>query len=35
MLTLFISHAPSQADVVTFKAFPAAPDAAKYPNVAR
>ncbi|KAJ5799536.1 uncharacterized protein N7518_001604 [Penicillium psychrosexuale] len=30
-----VGHAPSQADVVTFKAFPAAPDAAKYPNVAR
>ena len=35
MLTLFNSNSPSQADVVTFKAFSAAPDAAKYPNVAR
>ncbi|KAL2795753.1 hypothetical protein BJX65DRAFT_272662 [Aspergillus insuetus] len=30
-----VGHAPSQADVVTFKAFSSAPDAAKYPNVAR
>ena len=29
------SHAPTQADVVTFKAFSGAPDAAKYPHVAR
>lgn len=35
MLTLFNSNSPSQADVVTFKAFSAAPDAAKYPHVAR
>lgn len=34
-LTVFDSDAPSQADVVTFKAFSAAPDAAKYPHVAR
>ncbi|KAJ5166785.1 Elongation factor 1-beta [Penicillium canariense] len=30
-----VGNAPSQADVVTFKAFSAAPDAAKYPHVAR
>ncbi|KAL2818961.1 hypothetical protein BDW59DRAFT_151689 [Aspergillus cavernicola] len=30
-----VGHAPSQADVVTFKAFSSAPDAEKYPNVAR
>ncbi|KAJ5682220.1 Elongation factor 1-beta [Penicillium macrosclerotiorum] len=30
-----VGHEPSQADVVTFKAFSAAPDAAKYPHVAR
>ncbi|KAJ5620016.1 elongation factor 1-beta [Penicillium lagena] len=30
-----VGHAPSQADVVTFKAFSSAPDAAKYPHVAR
>ncbi|KAB8074066.1 hypothetical protein BDV29DRAFT_174358 [Aspergillus leporis] len=30
-----IGDAPSQADVVTFKAFSGAPDAEKYPNVAR
>ncbi|KAH8697367.1 putative eukaryotic translation elongation factor 1 subunit Eef1-beta [Talaromyces proteolyticus] len=30
-----VGHAPSQADVVTYKAFSAAPDAAKYPHVAR
>ncbi|KAL4894044.1 hypothetical protein BDV59DRAFT_176737 [Aspergillus ambiguus] len=30
-----VGDAPSQADVVTFKAFSGAPDAAKYPNVAR
>ena len=35
MLTLFNSNSPSQADVVTFKAFSAAPDAAKYPHAAR
>ncbi|KAI9802006.1 MAG: hypothetical protein M1825_003062 [Sarcosagium campestre] len=29
------SHAPSQADVASFKALKAAPDAAKYPNAAR
>lgn len=29
------SDAPSQADVVTFKAFSGAPDAEKYPHVAR
>lgn len=29
------SHAPSQADVVTFKTFKSAPDAEKYPHVAR
>ncbi|KAL2382239.1 hypothetical protein RJZ90_003359 [Blastomyces dermatitidis] len=28
-------HAPTQADVVTFKAFKNAPDAAKYPHAAR
>ncbi|OAX77056.1 hypothetical protein ACJ72_08649 [Emergomyces africanus] len=28
-------YAPTQADVVTFKAFKNAPDAAKYPHVAR
>ncbi|KAL2818283.1 hypothetical protein BJX63DRAFT_383876 [Aspergillus granulosus] len=30
-----VGHTPSQADVVTFKAFSSAPDAEKYPNVAR
>ncbi|KAJ5091754.1 elongation factor 1-beta [Penicillium alfredii] len=30
-----VGHAPSQADVVTFKAFSGAPDAEKYPHVAR
>ncbi|KAF3397843.1 Elongation factor 1-beta [Penicillium rolfsii] len=30
-----VGNAPSQADVVTFKAFSAAPDAAKFPHVAR
>lgn len=30
-----VGHAPTQADVVTFKAFSGAPDAAKYPHVAR
>lgn len=30
-----VGSAPSQADVVTFKAFSAAPDAAKFPHVAR
>ncbi|EAU38967.1 elongation factor 1-beta [Aspergillus terreus NIH2624] len=30
-----VGDAPSQADVVTFKAFSGAPDADKYPNVAR
>ncbi|KAB8257656.1 elongation factor 1 beta/delta chain [Aspergillus pseudonomiae] len=30
-----VGDAPSQADVVTFKAFSAAPDAEKYPHVAR
>jgi len=30
-----VGNAPSQADVVTFKAFSAAPDAAKYPHAAR
>ncbi|OGM44277.1 translation elongation factor 1 subunit beta [Aspergillus bombycis] len=30
-----IGDAPSQADVVTFKAFSGAPDAEKYPHVAR
>ena len=34
-LTVFDSHAPSQADVVTYKAFTASPDAEKYPHVAR
>jgi elongation factor 1-beta len=34
-LTRRCSHAPTQADVVTYKAFSAAPDAAKYPHVAR
>lgn len=34
-LTVFDSNSPSQADVVTFKAFSAAPDAEKYPHVAR
>lgn len=29
------SYAPSQADVVTFKAVKSAPDAGKYPHVAR
>lgn len=29
------SHSPSQADTVTFKAFSSAPDAQKYPHVAR
>jgi elongation factor 1-beta len=28
-------HSPSQADVVSFKAFSSAPDAQKYPHVAR
>lgn len=35
ILTVLDSNAPSQADVVTFKAFSAAPDAAKFPHVAR
>ncbi|KAJ5204336.1 Elongation factor 1-beta [Penicillium cinerascens] len=30
-----VGNGPSQADVVSFKAFSAAPDAAKYPHVAR
>ncbi|KAJ6121590.1 Elongation factor 1-beta [Penicillium capsulatum] len=30
-----VGTSPSQADVVTFKAFSAAPDAEKYPHVAR
>ncbi|KAJ5217786.1 Elongation factor 1-beta [Penicillium citrinum] len=30
-----VGHAPSQADVVTYKAFTASPDAEKYPHVAR
>ncbi|KAJ5883801.1 Elongation factor 1-beta [Penicillium subrubescens] len=30
-----VGDAPSQADVVTFKAFSAGPDAAKFPHVAR
>ncbi|KAJ5247170.1 Elongation factor 1-beta [Penicillium chermesinum] len=30
-----VGNAPSQADVVTYKAFSAAPDAAKYPHLAR
>ncbi|KAL4917636.1 hypothetical protein BDW62DRAFT_183548 [Aspergillus aurantiobrunneus] len=30
-----VGTSPSQADVVTFKAFSGAPDAEKYPNVAR
>ncbi|RAL10513.1 translation elongation factor 1 subunit beta [Aspergillus homomorphus CBS 101889] len=30
-----VGDAPSQADVVTFKAFSGAPDAEKYPHVAR
>ncbi|KAJ5082302.1 Elongation factor 1-beta [Penicillium argentinense] len=30
-----VGNSPSQADVVTFKAFTAAPDAEKYPHVAR
>ncbi|KAL4786064.1 hypothetical protein BJX76DRAFT_355476 [Aspergillus varians] len=30
-----VGQAPSQADAVTFKAFSGAPDAEKYPNVAR
>lgn len=30
-----VGHAPTQADVVTYKAFSGAPDAAKYPHVAR
>ncbi|KAF7168439.1 hypothetical protein CNMCM5623_001492 [Aspergillus felis] len=30
-----VGNAPSQADVVTFKAFSGAPDAEKYPHVAR
>ncbi|KAI9373055.1 hypothetical protein BJX61DRAFT_404537 [Aspergillus egyptiacus] len=30
-----VGHAPSQADAVTFKAFSSAPDAEKYPHVAR
>lgn len=34
-LTVLDSHAPSQADVATYKAFSAAPDATKYPHVAR
>lgn len=34
-LTVTDSTSPSQADVVTFKAFSAAPDAEKYPHVAR
>lgn len=29
------SYAPSQADVVTFKAVKSAPDASKYPHIAR
>lgn len=35
MLTVLNSNEPSQADAVTFKAFSAAPDAAKYPHAAR
>lgn len=35
MLTRHVRYAPSQADVVTFKAVTAAPDAAKYPHLAR
>lgn len=35
VLTVLTSNGPSQADVVSFKAFSAAPDAAKYPHVAR
>lgn len=35
MLTYAYSNAPSQADVVTFAAVPAAPDAEKYPHLAR
>lgn len=35
VLTVLDSDAPSQADVVTYKAFTAAPDATKYPHVAR
>uniref|UniRef100_A0A093V549 Elongation factor 1-beta n=1 Tax=Talaromyces marneffei PM1 TaxID=1077442 RepID=A0A093V549_TALMA len=30
-----VGHSPSQADVVTYKALSGAPDAAKYPHVAR
>lgn len=30
-----VGYAPSQADVVTFKAISSAPDATKYPNAAR
>jgi len=30
-----LGHTPSQADVVTYKALSGAPDAAKYPHVAR
>jgi len=30
-----VGYAPSQADVATFKAISAAPDASKYPNAAR
>ncbi|KAJ9311508.1 hypothetical protein DTO271D3_8226 [Paecilomyces variotii] len=33
--TYIVGHAPSQADVVTFKAISGAPDAEKYPHVAR
>lgn len=35
MANLPLSDAPSQADAVTFKAFSGAPDAEKYPHVAR
>lgn len=35
LLTGSSSTAPSQADVVCFKAFSGEPDASKYPNVAR
>jgi len=33
--TYIVGYAPSQADVVTFKALSSAPDAAKYPYAAR
>ncbi|KAL1862188.1 hypothetical protein Plec18167_001027 [Paecilomyces lecythidis] len=33
--TYIVGHAPSQADVVTFKAISSAPDAEKYPHLAR